>query len=268
MQLVDVFLFNDEFDLLEKRLEYLYDYVDHFVLIEGDKTFGGTDKPFYFEENKDRYAKYLNKISNFRFVSTDREINLARDPWQYEVMQRTHISFCLDSFDANDIMIIGDLDEIPNRNKLEEIKNAAYRDDIAMLQYHQYSYNLTTQSNGHGCFTAYAAKKRVALSHGPNKIRKSFSVVDAELKGEIGIGIVMDAGWHLTYFFPVEQIPEKISESCLLEYKTDYFLDIDRIQKCVDNRLDLFERLPQTYIEVDPKQIFPSDFLDIFMERL
>lgn len=264
MKLIDVFLFNDEFRMLENRLEYLYDHVDYFVLVEGDKTFSGHKKPFYFDDNKRRYSKYLNKILNFKFVSDDRIFDLAWDPWQYEVAHRTHISFCLDSFDPDDIILVSDLDEIPNKDKLPQIKNDAHRDDITSLHYNTFCYNLKTKSNSDGLFAAYAAKKRIVLSHGPNRIRKSFGFTDISLKGEVSYNTVNDAGWHLNNFFPAQIIANKIYHSALLEYKTEHFLDAKRIQSCIDDRLDLYERDKQTYSEIDPEKYFPSDFLKIF----
>jgi len=38
---IDSFLFNNELELLELRLKVLYDYVDKFVIVEGDHTFRG-----------------------------------------------------------------------------------------------------------------------------------------------------------------------------------------------------------------------------------
>ena len=37
--IIDVFPFFNEFDLLEGRLEYLYNKIDQFIIIESNKTF-------------------------------------------------------------------------------------------------------------------------------------------------------------------------------------------------------------------------------------
>ena len=62
MGIYDCFIFFNELDLLEIRLSELYNYVDYFVIVEANKTFKGKSKPFYFEENKQKYKKYLDKI--------------------------------------------------------------------------------------------------------------------------------------------------------------------------------------------------------------
>lgn len=36
--LIDCFMFFNEYDIVEGRLEYLYDTVDYFVVVEADHT--------------------------------------------------------------------------------------------------------------------------------------------------------------------------------------------------------------------------------------
>jgi beta-1,4-mannosyl-glycoprotein beta-1,4-N-acetylglucosaminyltransferase len=263
MKLIDVFLFNDELDMLEARLEYLYDHVDRFVLIEGDRTFTGVAKPFHFEENKDRYSRFADKISAYKFI-TDEVFDLAKYPWAYEKKQRNYIGFCLDEYNSEDIIMVSDLDEIPNRDKIEQIKETAYRNDVALLHQEVFSYNLNTKLDVQGWIAAYAARKKFVLGQTPDRIRKSFGVVDVTLNGDIVIGTVMNAGWHLANFMTAEKISEKISNSCHFEFNTNHFKDVERIQECIDQRTDLYERDLQTYSEVDPEEVFSEDFLEIF----
>ena len=43
---IDTFLYYNEIELLELRLKVLYDYVDRFVIVEGDHTHKGDPIPF------------------------------------------------------------------------------------------------------------------------------------------------------------------------------------------------------------------------------
>jgi beta-1,4-mannosyl-glycoprotein beta-1,4-N-acetylglucosaminyltransferase len=54
MKIYDCFTFYNEFDLLEIRLEELYDVVDYFVIVEGNRTFQNSSKPYLFLENISR----------------------------------------------------------------------------------------------------------------------------------------------------------------------------------------------------------------------
>ena len=56
--LFDTFLFFNELDLLEIRLEELKDVVDRFVLVEAGVTLSGNPKPLYFDQHKDAFSRY------------------------------------------------------------------------------------------------------------------------------------------------------------------------------------------------------------------
>ena len=52
MKIYDCFIFHNEIDLLELRLNILNDVVDKFIIIEGDTTFSGIKKESNFLKNK------------------------------------------------------------------------------------------------------------------------------------------------------------------------------------------------------------------------
>jgi len=62
MRVFDSFIFFNELDLLELRLNILNDVVDYFVLTESPWTVSGNEKPLYYQENKDRFKKFNHKI--------------------------------------------------------------------------------------------------------------------------------------------------------------------------------------------------------------
>ena len=51
-KIFDVFLFLNELDLLELRLETLYEFVDYFVITELSQTFSVKSKSPLFEKEK------------------------------------------------------------------------------------------------------------------------------------------------------------------------------------------------------------------------
>jgi hypothetical protein len=64
-KIYDVFIFYNELDLLEIRMEILHSSVDYFVIVESTKTFTGKSKPLYFKENEKRFEKFREKIKYF-----------------------------------------------------------------------------------------------------------------------------------------------------------------------------------------------------------
>ena len=62
MAVWDCFIFYNELEILERRLHYLDSVVDHFVIVESSVTHKGTPKPSFYQDNKDRYARWAHKI--------------------------------------------------------------------------------------------------------------------------------------------------------------------------------------------------------------
>ena len=146
-KIYDCFNFFNELDILEIRLNELYDVVDYFIIVESNVTHSGEDKLFYFDENKDRFTKFLDKIINIKITDTpndfinlkstdDNELNkinqyiinqtnrfnrynqpdYGRDFFQKESVRRGLIN-CQD----NDLILISDADEIPNHKFLKKL---------------------------------------------------------------------------------------------------------------------------------------------------
>lgn len=108
MKIYDCFTFYNELDLLEFRLEELYDHVDHFVLVEANTTYTSIPKPFLFEENKDRYARWMDKIIHVRVE----DMPMNPDAWVNDRFQRDQIYRGIVDADHNDLIMVSDLDEI------------------------------------------------------------------------------------------------------------------------------------------------------------
>ena len=149
--IVDSFLFFNELDLLEIRLEYLYPIVDKFIIVEAGQSFKGNTKKFNFEDNIKRYLKYLDKIYYFKIEdihSDEKEffnyINNSNNKILKKISHfiKTHnhydksnLSYLLDTYhrecihialnkicNKKDLVLISDLDEIPSYQNLKKIK--------------------------------------------------------------------------------------------------------------------------------------------------
>ena len=64
-QIFDCIRFLNEYDILELRLETLWDYVDYFVITESSLTHSGKRKELNFHNNRGRFKKYLSKRIKF-----------------------------------------------------------------------------------------------------------------------------------------------------------------------------------------------------------
>ena len=58
----DCFQFFNELDILKLRMHVLDDVVDKFVISEATVTFSGEKKPLYFQENREMFKEFEDKI--------------------------------------------------------------------------------------------------------------------------------------------------------------------------------------------------------------
>jgi len=122
MKIFDCFTFFNELELLDIRLQLLNDYVDYFVICEIKKTYTGKDKELYFQNNKDRYKDYLHKI--IYITSEDIPDVSGFKDWSIAHFQRNCLFYGLNGkCDLDDIVLVSDLDELPNPTILQTLKN-------------------------------------------------------------------------------------------------------------------------------------------------
>ena len=151
-KIIDCFIFYNELDLLTYRLNLLNDFVDYFVIVEATHTFVGKEKKLFFNENKHLFEKFNKKIihiivDDFPYKYPNVNVN-NNDVWKNEYFQRNSISRgvnCINELSNSDMIIISDLDEIPDPNTLNNIKKGHIIVDINTLQMDMYYYNLNTK---------------------------------------------------------------------------------------------------------------------------
>ena len=140
MAIYDCFSFFNELDLLDIRLEMLNKYVDKFVIVELPYTFRGDKKSLIFNDNKERFEKYLDKII---YICPENHPQYMGDgDFGIEYFQRNSILKGLELCDPDDIVIISDIDEIPSPKIFEndfrvnyKRKKFSYKKNIKTILY-------------------------------------------------------------------------------------------------------------------------------------
>ena len=152
MKIIDCFIFYNELELLTYRLNLLNDIVDFFVIVESTHTFMGKEKALFFNDNKHLFEKFNSKIIHIivdDFPHKYPNVNIGNnDVWKNEYFQRNAISRGINSINdlsESDLLIIADLDEIPNPSTLAKIKNGEIIIDTYILEMDMYYYNLNTK---------------------------------------------------------------------------------------------------------------------------
>ena len=122
-KIIDCFTFFNELDLLEVRLKYLYDVVDHFVIVEANRTYSGNKKEYILQNHLKRYAPFADKII-LEQLDFDQCDHVKNTDWGRKNYQRDSIKKGLEklSIEDDDILLISDLDEIPDKSAVEKLK--------------------------------------------------------------------------------------------------------------------------------------------------
>lgn len=186
----DCFTFFNEFDLLELRLEILDPYVDKFILVESRQTFVGKEKPLYYLENKERFAKWNHKIIHIvapNIELKDPAVLFERHWLCYELIEKE-----LMEFDLEDLAFCSDLDEIWNPQILKKVD-----ENVHILTQHNYSYWLNYLSNESWTGSIMSKVKNLYLGI----FKTSRTTKPSPLQ---------NGGWHFTNMGGVEQIIKKL----------------------------------------------------------
>ena len=124
MKIIDCFMYFDEDHLLEIRLNTLYKYVNKFVIVEANLDHAGNPRQPLFSIKK--FSDFKDKIQYILIKDLPKHNNFYKKnwgpAWRRENLQRNALSKGYDDCDPNDLIMISDLDEIPNPEKIFEFK--------------------------------------------------------------------------------------------------------------------------------------------------
>jgi beta-1,4-mannosyl-glycoprotein beta-1,4-N-acetylglucosaminyltransferase len=255
MKIVDCFIFYNEVRMLIYRLEYLYNTVDYFVIVEATKTHAGNPKPLYFGDNKSAFSKYLDKIVHVvvddmpsdprvqpRSLLTFRRAKPAPESGDtYNIVRENHQRRCIHrgisilSLSHNDIIMISDLDEIPDRDTIARISQTL-ADGIYELLQDLYYYNLTCKNINLWTQARILNYKTYLHDNDPEKIRMTTS------NNKIQFG-----GWHFSYFGGSEFILNKLKNFCHAEAVNGVGITKEDLEDRIRCGVDLFGRSDQGF---------------------
>lgn len=228
MKIYDCFTFYNELDLLELRLNELYNYVDYFVLVEGNTTFTDLPKPFYFDDNRDRFTPFLDKIIHIKVEDMPHSL----DAWINETFQRDAIARGIADADENDIIIISDLDEIVRPETVTEMRNdldnQIWGFRMPLFNF-KFNYMLTTADK----YSVWAMAGRKSIMVPADEFRQQrFQLQSFPYNyNENGVRIMEHAGWQFTYLGNTDFARDKIKSFSHTETNKPEIvnqLDIDR----------------------------------------
>ncbi len=252
----DCFSYWDEDLLLDLRLNILNEFVDYFVIVEGNKTWQNNSKELKFDINK--YEKFKDKIIYIEVT----DLPDGRDPYSRENHQRNSILKGLINSKDQDIVIISDLDEIPNpevfKNFKKEMRFAAFKQ-----KHFYYKFNLQSKNNPYWLGSRICLKEYLISPQWLRDLKfkkRPFWRLD---KFRLN-NIIENGGWHFCNLKKPESLLYKYKNLCETDdpihfkEKIDHkYLNIEEIKKRINEGQDIIGR-KDSFIKVNLDNSFPK----------
>lgn len=255
MKIYDCFTFNNELDLLELRLEEMSSGVDYFVIVEADHTFQGQPKPLYLKDNWARFSRWHDQIIHVVVKDMPNDGNA----WHNEHHQRNSIMRGLESADEDDLIIIGDVDEILRASTLELVRQDQ-RDLVGFrMPYFNFrlNYMLLKDKETYHVWTVGSRKKYI-IPNPENFRNRRFGLQTTRYNYDDGsVKVYEHAGWHFTYLGDSNWVRNKIQSFAHSELNRPDVLDRIDVEDMMNRGVGFNPLNPLPFIKVKLDDYFP-----------
>ena len=225
MNIYDCFMYFDEDLLLDLRLNSLDKYVKKFVITEATYGHNGSKKKLNFDINK--FKKFKDKIEYIVVDAEPRNIlnlingeskekrgeKLILNGMARDYFQRENLAKGLDEATNEDLILISDLDEIPN---LDSLNYSNIKNNIVIFEQKMFYYKFNLFYSDFIWQGTKATKKKNFLS--PQWLRnikgKKYPKwrIDTffSKKKYSNLIYVRNGGWHFTCLRTAEELEKKL----------------------------------------------------------
>ena len=249
-------MYFDEETVLDLRLNFLDKYVDYFVIVESVFTHKGDKRELKFNHKK--FEKFKNKIIYKVYNENENNIEKIFDKdsektksYKYimnalkrENGQRNYIQVGLDNANANDIILISDVDEMPNLSGIDFTK---IKEKIFMFRQDMFYYKFNLKlpnmiwTGTKGCRKKYLLSPQWLRNVKDRKYSKlRFDILFSDKKYN-SIKFIDDGGWHFTNLKSAKEIEHKL-KSYLHHWEFDENpLTTDQIEEIIKNKQAIYD---------------------------
>ena len=249
-------MYFDEEVVLDVRLNTLDKYVDYFVIVESSFTHKGDNKNLMFNHNK--FEKFKNKIIYLVYDKQPKGIEVVNEndsegekSRKYilnaalrENGQRNFIQNGLNKAEDNDIILISDVDEIPN---LSEVNFNNISEKIIMFHQDMFYYKFDLKipnllwTGTKGCRKKYLLSPQWLRNV---KDRKYFpfriDILFSEKKYS-SIKFISNGGWHFSCIKTAEEIEHKLKSYLHHREFDEQSLSVEEIQNIIENKKAIYD---------------------------
>ncbi len=225
MKIFDCFMYFDEDIVLNLRLNTLNQYVDYFVIVESVYTHRGERRSLKFDLK--RYEKFKEKIIYLIYDKEPKGIDIVNDDDNESIKstkyilnaikrengQRNFIETGLSKASEEDIIMVSDVDEIPNLSKMD-FKNISNK--IYLFKQDMFYYKFNLQIPNFKWVGTKASKKKNLIS--PQWLRNikdrkyPFYRLDTLFSQTkyTNIKFINHGGWHFSNIKTASEIEYKL----------------------------------------------------------
>jgi len=249
-------MYYDEDLLLDIRLNTLNKYVHKFIITEATYTHNGSQKKLNFDINQ--FKKFKDKIvyivvneppPNILVPSNNetenkRKERLILNGMARDYFQRENLNKGIQEAQDNDLILISDLDEIPN---LSSLNFSEIDDRIILFEQKMFYYKFNLLYENFKWIGSKGIKKKNFLSpqwlrniKGKNYPKWRLDTLFSNKKYS-NITFIKDGGWHFTFIKTPMEIQKK-----LLNYAHHYEfeesnLQMDDIKKIISDKRVIYD---------------------------
>jgi beta-1,4-mannosyl-glycoprotein beta-1,4-N-acetylglucosaminyltransferase len=249
-------MYFDEEVVLDVRLNTLDKYVDYFVIVESSFTHKGDNKNLMFNHNK--FEKFKNKIIYLVYDKQPKGIEVVNEndsegekSRKYilnavlrENGQRNFLQNGLNKAEDNDIILISDVDEIPN---LSEVNFNNISEKIIMFHQDMFYYKFDLKipnllwTGTKGCRKKYLLSPQWLRNV---KDRKYFpfriDILFSEKKYS-SVKFISNGGWHFSNIKTAEEIEYKLKSYLHHREFDEQSLSVEEIQNIIENKKAIYD---------------------------
>ena len=256
MKVFDCFMYFDEEIVLDLRLNMLDPYVDYFVIVESLFTHKGDKRKLKF--NHEKFNKFKKKIIYLIYDEKPKEIEPINDEdSDYELSrkfilnaayrengQRDFITRGLSNAEDDDLILVSDVDEIPN---LENIDLKKINQEIIFFKQNMFYYKFNLKLPNLEWYGTKGCKKKNLKS--PQWLRNikdkkyPFYRIDTYFseKKYINLRFINNGGWHFSNIKTANEIQYKL-KSYLHHREFDVNpMTANEIENIIENKQAIYD---------------------------
>jgi beta-1,4-mannosyl-glycoprotein beta-1,4-N-acetylglucosaminyltransferase len=217
VEVIDIFAFNNEFEMLDLRVKILEDVVDRFIIKEGNITYQGGPK---------ECLAHLYKHPKVTFMTV--ELPEKATPWERDFY---HMAYPADltGVSKDSLILLSQIDEVPHPGAVEWLKSNLDQNTVYGFEQTMYQYYLNVENLDEHWVGTRACSHEFYKNNDGKKIRYNIEPTR-----------ISKAGWHWTFLGGEELIKNKIQSYAHAEFNN--LATLSKVSDRIENNEDVFGR--------------------------